>query len=454
MREWGVIAYNCIAASEILIALICIGRYVYLEPGLRGRKARVICAAGFLAAAAVLQVLPGVPEDLFSFLPVVFFAGHTVAARRKRRIRGIFLSLSVLGYLMGVVGIFYAVPYMLTGAYPEGGGWRYAVDVLFWGGAGILYWRRDQVFHALRLDEPFRTLGRWERNFLHGAGCFLFVAGSMLMAVTETGLSGDAARALMGFGSIAVLFLEISVVIMIQQENQKNYYQYMTNIGEHYLQAELEHFRVYREREEGIRRFRHDMKNHLICLRELAERGSTERVRSYIEELQENMEGAKTAISSGNEIADAVIGEKSAVAKSGGIEIRLDGRLPEELPVKATDLCVLFSNALDNALEALERMRAGSGEKTLGEGERWIEIRIRQQGQMLSLIFRNPAGSESIPPAGRTEKEDAENHGFGTLNMLYTTRKYRGDLRRRIEKEDGKTVFCLEILLFLSGQVI
>lgn len=47
----------------------------------------------------------------------------------------------------------------------------------------------------------------------------------------------------------------------------------MTTVGEHYLKTELNHFRAYQEREEKMRSFRHDINNHLLCLKELAGHG-------------------------------------------------------------------------------------------------------------------------------------------------------------------------------------
>lgn len=69
--------------------------------------------------------------------------------------------------------------------------------------------------HLLRLDEPYRRLGKWERNFLHAAGVFWFVIGAMLMAVTQTGISRHCGQSVTGFGSLASVFLEMSVVILV-----------------------------------------------------------------------------------------------------------------------------------------------------------------------------------------------------------------------------------------------
>ncbi|HJD28208.1 MAG TPA: hypothetical protein H9914_04315, partial [Candidatus Blautia avicola] len=252
--KWGMVIYNCISAAEILLALVCISRVVYLEPGMSGRRNKILFAVAFLVPTLFVQICPGMSKDIFSAFPVCFFAVYMVIVRREKRIRGIFLTVPVLGFLMGIVSVFYAVPYTLTGKYPSEGGWLYAVDALFWIAVLIIYWKRDETVHLLRLDEPYRRLGKWERNFLHAAGVFLFVIGAMLMAVTQTGISGTAARVITGFGSLASVFLEMSVVILVWQGNQKDYYQYMTTIGEHYLQAELRHFRAYQERETRVRK--------------------------------------------------------------------------------------------------------------------------------------------------------------------------------------------------------
>ena len=140
------------------------------------------------------------------------------------------------------------------------------------------------------------------------------------------------------------------------------------------------------------------------------------------------------------------------LAARRGIEIRLDGRLPSPLPVDAADICALFANALDNALEA----QPGGG---------WVQVRIRQQGQMLSLVFENPAGNaRADTPRGYTEKKDRDSHGFGLLNMEWAARKYQGSLRRDIlepapndlesaaDDGQGERIYRLAILLHLPSE--
>lgn len=436
------VLYNFTSSAEILLALLSIKRFVYLEPILKRKKIKIVYLAAFMLTAGMGQMIPGAGEGVAAFIPAAFFCIHIILTRKKHRISGICLIVPVMGFLIALLALFYAVPYTLTGKYPSGNGWTHVIDGIFWSVAGILYWKRSKINHLLRLDAPYRKLGRWERNFLHISGIFLLITGCMMIAVKETGMEEGASRVFTGFGSFAVLLLEISVIILIQQENKKNYFQYMTTIGEHYLKTELNHFRAYQEREEKIRRFRHDMKNHFICLNELAGRGDLESVKQYIRELQEGMGETMIDFNTGNEIADAILNEKNMLARAENIEIKLYGKMPSHTCMMATDICTIFSNALDNALEALGRQNK--------EKSKWISIEIKQHNGLLSLIFRNPVCDDVLVTPGNTEKVEKEEHGLGILNMIYTAEKYSGSLHRWIEEKDGNRIYSLEIFLFLS----
>lgn len=56
--------------------------------------------------------------------------------------------------------------------------------------------------------------------------------------------------------------------------------------------------------------------------------------------------------SSGNQIADSILSEKSESAANIGTQIQFSGFISDEIP--AVDLCTMLSNALDNAIEACE----------------------------------------------------------------------------------------------------
>ena len=125
--------------------------------------------------------------------------------------------------------------------------------------------------------------------------------------------------------------------------------------------------------------------------------------------------------------------------------MEVEGRLPQDCGIEMLDICTIFSNALDNALEYLEGARLE---------EKWIRIKISGQGNMWLFRFENPVKEDArILPSGATGKgcgttgeDDAGWHGFGTMNMERTAEKYMGHIKREIK--DG--VFILEAVLFTT----
>ena len=76
-------------------------------------------------------------------------------------------------------------------------------------------------------------------------------------------------------GGISALLLDLSILFLVLQGNQKRYYEQKALENEYYLQAELRYFQARQKDQEAVRRLRHDMKNHLFCIQELLARGKS-----------------------------------------------------------------------------------------------------------------------------------------------------------------------------------
>ena len=61
--------------------------------------------------------------------------------------------------------------------------------------------------------------------------------------------------------------------------------------------------------------------------------------------------------SSGNAYADAVIREKLGLARAWDIRLETDLIFPSSDLIDPADLCIILSNALDNALEACRKLK-------------------------------------------------------------------------------------------------
>ncbi len=177
-------------------------------------------------------------------------------------------------------------------------------------------------------------------------------------------------------------------------------------------------------RYEQTKSFRHDIKNHLSVLDGLLRSGKPEEGREYLKKLEAVSEALSFPYQTGNPVVDILLGEKLGLAKEIAAEVSLV--LPKPCGIDDFDLCVLFANALDNAIAAC---RANDGAKA-------IRIGGKQQGDFYMLTFENTCSDGPLPPAGT-----------GLSNINAVAEKYHGAL---MTEKNGRQYY-LSVLLNISS---
>ncbi|SQC02779.1 membrane-associated ATP-binding domain-containing protein [Clostridium tetanomorphum] len=152
---------------------------------------------------------------------------------------------------------------------------------------------------------------------------------------------------------VSILITAYTFKKMLQGEEirQKNL------LMEQQFKLQIDHSKNVESVYSGIRRIMHDMNNHLICLRNLAENKNIEEITKYLDTLGQTVSKLDCKIKTGNTVSDAVINEKYNIAKLEGIEFICDFLIPKVLILNSVDLCIILGNALDNALEACMRIQ-------------------------------------------------------------------------------------------------
>lgn len=115
--------------------------------------------------------------------------------------------------------------------------------------------------------------------------------------------------------------------------------------------------REFIERElQTYRRHRHDMKNHLMIIHELARQGQLEELQEYVDNYSDSvMNTSLISVDTGSEELDILLFSKIAAARSKGIAFQLTcSALVHIGSRKIPTVISLFANLLDNALEAAE----------------------------------------------------------------------------------------------------
>ena len=210
--------------------------------------------------------------------------------------------------------------------------------------------------------------------------------------------------------------------IYLEQEKSS---QYHSQIAVYQMLTEQ-----YRQSE----RLRHDMKNHIIALSALSRNKELEKIEDYLK----NMEGIVLDAGgdmTGNKTVDALLYQKRRRAEEENIKWECDVQMPKGCCINEFDLCVLFGNILDNALEACERMQHGE--------DRFINIQAKIVKKCFLLEVKNSMDMTEKYIDGFTSKGNSQEHGIGLLNVGDVVNKYNGAVNA--EAENG--IFVISILM-------
>ncbi len=276
--------------------------------------------------------------------------------------------------------------------------------------------------------------GRREKFFVNIYIIFSFV---LFLAVGISGRDGNVSLFLM---ACLVALFSAMFPIFIYYTRISEYYRERTQYQESYLQAELAHFQQYKLAQEETRRFRHDIRNNLLCMNEMLRTGRTEEATEYLHSLIDMSDTLSVKYVSGDEILDCIIAAKAGVMEQKGIAFQLDGVLAGGLPWKPIDVCSVFANALDNAIEACEQ---------LAEEQRRITMQLKAMPRFWFVRIENPVAEDVDvsrlfhEKGGYTSKSNTGQHGIGTFNMKRTVEAYGGVLKAECANQQ----FVLEIMI-------
>lgn len=186
------------------------------------------------------------------------------------------------------------------------------------------------------------------------------------------------------------------------------------------------------------RNFRHDIKNHILTMNILAENGDITEIKKYLKEMSDILDESSYVRITGISAVDAILNEKLYEAQGNSITTNYDVTRLAHNSIKPVDMCIILSNALDNAIEANTAIEDPE--------KRYIKLKIHGDESFTVISVINPTVNVPVRNSAsgyRTSKKDAENHGFGLRSIESTAAKYDGEMLTKCE--DG--VFTLVIRL-------
>ena len=201
----------------------------------------------------------------------------------------------------------------------------------------------------------------------------------------------------------AVLIVPIFMVLIIYllfNCISKQYFENISLLMEKQVEQQVEHYKKINKLTDDLREFRHDYKNHMICLQSLLNNKQYDEALSYVKSItnQEILDSNK--FFSGNQIADAILTDKNELAQKNNCKIIFDGSVSDEISV--SNLCTILSNALDNSIEACSKI--DSDETQI------IDVKCVASELIQIIRISNPNLDNNA--VTETSKADRKNHGY------------------------------------------
>lgn len=137
--------------------------------------------------------------------------------------------------------------------------------------------------------------------------------------------------------------------------------------------------------------------------------------------IQKNLDRARAGEYCQNKIVNAVMSEKAKQCERKNIELNVELMVPGVLYMDALHICSLFSNLLDNAIEAVDNKK--------NQKQRWIQIHTELKGGYLIIKISNPAEEKHV------ERKKREGHGYGIKIIQDIVKQYDGIYKTEYKQE-------------------
>ena len=234
-------------------------------------------------------------------------------------------------------------------------------------------------------------------------------------------------RTLVDLGGMAILYAFQSRIYELNAERELSSINTM-------LKSQYDHYRHYQESIDIINMKYHDLKHQIAGLR--AELDPEKRTQ-WLDAMEQELKWNHADVQTGNYVLDTVLAGKLMYCQTQGINLTCvaDGELLNFMHV--TDICTIFGNALDNAMESLLMVE--------DHQKRLIHMQVTSKKNFVFIQIENYCDRQLNMFNGypETTKADKENHGIGLKSIRYSVEKYDG----RMSFDVKKNWFELKILI-------
>ncbi|HGM3856586.1 TPA: GHKL domain-containing protein, partial [Clostridioides difficile] len=213
----------------------------------------------------------------------------------------------------------------------------------------------------------------------------------------------------------------IFLILLFKEIIKENRLKSQAELIKNKLDMQYAHYLSIQESHMRVKKLYHDINNHIYCIDNL--RNNSKEINEYVNNLKDEIKTFKYIYNTGNMILDIIINEKSEVCLKKGIKFTCSINFSKVNFVKPIDVSSIFSNILDNAIEACDKIVDENINKYIrikGTITRSFFVLKCENSKLNQLTF-----NKNIL---LTNKMDKFVHGIGIQSIKSSLQKYNGEL--------------------------
>lgn len=207
------------------------------------------------------------------------------------------------------------------------------------------------------------------------------------------------------------------------------------------INMECNYYMHVENNHERVRSLYHDMKNHMICIGNLED---INQVRQYVNNINLELNSMNDSFNTGNKIVDIIMNDKKIKCMKNNINFECFIDLSKLDFIEMTDICIIFSNALDNSIQACQKIKNDKISK-------YIIVKVTYVNSFCVINIENSKTNKILQKNGNilTDKEDKFDHGIGIKNIKNIANKYEGEVN--INFTENKFLLTIMIPLKITN---
>ena len=242
----------------------------------------------------------------------------------------------------------------------------------------------------------------------------------------------------------AVLVFSVGLTLWMELANV---YRFHLTYGEYSrqmeqkLQMQKQHYEELTAKMDEISRMRHDMRHHMRALMSYAQQGKYQELMKYLQEYASVMtEEEKVVCYCRNMAVDAVIHFYAGELRQRGISFEYDMMLPQNIGITDTDLCKIYGNLLENAVDAVKELSP--------ESHPYVKVLTKIKNKKLLIEISNPYSNEIQRKENGFYSTKHEGFGIGTASVTEVVQRIGGYVA--FSTEEG----IFKVNIFLPAKIV